>query len=478
MQVTEAEIRGVVENVLKQLNASGRASTAAPEVAKHVQPGSWGVFSCVDEAIAAASDAYQQLSKAPLSARVQAVSLIKQICHDQAEELGRLEFQETKIGRLEHKIEKLKVMQRVPGVEWLKPDAYSGDTGLTIIEQAPFGVIGVLTPVTHSLPTLASNAISMLAGGNTLVVNPHPSGANVACEGVRRFNQAIYKATKLENLITIVNKPTLESAGAIFKSRGVKMLCVTGGPAVARAAMESRKKAIVAGPGNPPVIVDETADLDHAARSIIAGASYDNNLLCIGEKQVFVVAKVYTDFLAAMSRQGAYRLTSNQTAALTKLAFPVNKETGEANLNRDLIGKDAATLANLIGLKVTSQTPLLFGETDVSNAFVRHEQMMPFLPIVSARDFPHALDMALESEHGYRHTSLIHSRDVGRMTEMGRAMETTLFIKNGPSMAGIGIGGEGYVSFSIATPTGEGVTTPSTFTRQRRCTLSDALRVI
>ncbi|WP_459555289.1 aldehyde dehydrogenase family protein [Lacunimicrobium album] len=477
--LSEAHIRAVVENVLKELK--GNSITSAPvafKPAPAVKSGDWGVFSCVDQAIDAAGEAYKKFSDAPLSARMQAVSIIKSICDSQAEELGRLEYQETKIGRLEHKIEKLKVMQRVPGVEWLKPDAYSGDTGLTIIEQAPFGVIGVITPVTHSLPTLASNAITMLAGGNTLVVNPHPGGAKVACEGVRRFNQAIYKASKLENLITIVNKPTLESAGAIFKSKGVKMLCVTGGPAVARAAMESRKKAVVAGPGNPPVVVDETADLDNAARSIIAGASYDNNLLCIGEKQVFVVAKVYSDFLAAMSRQGAYRLTPAQVDSLTRAAFPISKETNEPQLNRDLVGKDASVLADLIGLKVTSQTPLLFGEADVKNAFVDHEQMMPFLPIVKANDFAHALDMAIESEHSYRHTSVIHSRDVNRMTEMGRAMETTLFVKNGPSMAGIGIGGEGYVSFSIATPTGEGVTTPSTFTRQRRCTLSGALRVI
>src|SRR6202158_4475389 len=222
------------------------------------------------------------------------VACTRRICTEQAEQLGREELEETKIGRLAHKIEKLKVIaDRIPGVEFLKTEAYSGENGIALIEYAPFGVIGVITPVTHSLPTLACNAINMLAAGNALVCNPHPSGANIACRGVRLFNQAINQAIGIDNLITIIEAPTLESAQAIFDHRDVRMLCVTGGPAVGRAALRSPKRAIVAGPGNPPVVVDETADIDRAARSIIEGGAYDNNLLCIGEKEVFVVAEVF-----------------------------------------------------------------------------------------------------------------------------------------------------------------------------------------
>ena len=468
----EQTIRQVVQEVLAQLGKSYPAS-------KSPKSGDWGVFKTVDEAVAAATDAFRKLSDSPVAHRVKAIGCIKQLCDTQAEELGRLELEETKIGRLDHKIEKLKIIKLVPGVEFLRTDAFSGDHGLTVVEYAPFGVIGAITPVTHSLPTLACNAINMIAGGNTIVVNPHPSGARIACEGVRRFNQAIYKATGLENLITIIEVPTLDTAAAIFSHRGVRLVCVTGGPAVARAAMASSKKAVVGGPGNPPVVVDETACLDNAARSIITGAAYDNNLLCIAEKEVFAVESIFDDLLKSMAKHNAVRLTDSQISDLTKLAFTPPKDAKDHyHVNKEFVGRDASWLAEQIGVRVPAGTQLLFGETDVSNLFVPEEQMMPFVPFVRAKHVDHAIELALEYEHGFRHTSLIHSRNVRTMTKMGRVMDTTLFVKNGPCGAGLGLGGEGYLSFSVATPTGEGVTNPLTFTRVRRCVLVDDLRVI
>jgi aldehyde dehydrogenase len=281
-------------------------------------------------------------------------------------------------------------------------------------------------------------------------------------------------------LICVIAEPTIESADAIFNHRGVKLICVTGGPAVARAAMKASKRAIVAGPGNPPVVVDETADLDRAARAIIQGAAYDNNLLCIAEKEVFVVAKVFDAMMAAMDRAGAARLNSREIDALTKVAISTVGE-GEHKHDvphKDFIGQDAAVLAKAIGKRVPESTELLFGETDETNPFVPVEQMMSFVPFVRVRDVDEAIAKAKHFEHGYRHTSLIHSNNVRNMTTMGRAMDTTLFVKNGPCMASLGLGGEGYLSFSIATPTGEGVTTPLTFTRERRCSLIDDLRIL
>ncbi len=473
MAATADTIRLVVEEVLAQLGKAPKTAATKPV------DGDWGVFQSVDQAVAAATEGFERLSEAPIAARVTAIELVKRMCEEQAEELGRLEFEETKIGRLDHKIQKLKIIKLVPGVEYLRTDAFSGDHGITLTEYAPFGVIGAITPVTHSLPTLAGNVVNMLAGGNTMVVNPHPSGARIACEGVRRFNKAIHKATGLENLITIIEKPTLDTAAAIFGHRGVKLLCVTGGPAVARAALESRKKAVVAGPGNPPVVVDETACLENAAKSIITGGAFDNNLLCIGEKEVFAVESIFDGLLKQMSRFGGYQLTAAQIDALTKLAFTPPKDAKDHHhVNKDFVGRDASWLAEQIGVRVPAGTQLLFGETDESNPFVPEEQMMPFVPFVRAKNVNHAIELALEYEHGFRHTSLIHSRNVRAMTKMGKVMDTTLFIKNGPSPAGLGLGGEGYLSFSIATPTGEGVTNPLTFTRQRRCVLVDDLRVI
>ena len=473
MQVTEEVIRSVVHEVLSHMNPSR-------PTAKPVAGGDNGVFEDAEAAIRAAVTAQREFERRGLSDRRKAIACIRSICVDQAETLGRMEIEETKIGKLAHKIEKLHVVgERIPGVEFLHTEAFSGEGGITLTEYAPFGVIGVITPVTHSLPTLACNAINMLAGGNALVCNAHPSGNKIAAHGVRLFNQAIKAAIGIDNLITIVRTPTLESAQAIFDNRDVRMLCVTGGPAVGRAALRSPKRAVVAGPGNPPVVVDETADIDNAAKSIVAGAAYDNNLLCIGEKEVFAVNAIFDELMSAMERHKGFRLDKNQIEALTKLAFvPASDNKDKLVVNKDLIGLDAHILAQKIGLCIGSDIELLYGETAADHPFVDHEQMMPFVPFVRANDVAQAISLAKKYEHGYKHTSVIHSRNVDTITFMGREMDTTLYIQNGPSVAGLGIGGEGYGSFSIATPTGEGVTTPLTFCRQRRSTTVGSMRVL
>jgi aldehyde dehydrogenase len=478
MTVTDDLIRSVVHEVLTSMRNGQSTAKPQAQAASNGKARHWGVFDSVDDAVAAASAAQRVFEGRGLEDRRKAVQCIRRICTDRAEELGREELDETKIGRLPHKIEKLKVIaDRIPGVEFLKTDAFSGENGISLQEYAPFGVIGVVTPVTHSLPTLACNAINMLAAGNALVCNPHPSGARIACKGTRLINQAIFEAIGIDNLLTIIEKPTLESAQAIFDHREVRMLCVTGGPAVGRAALRSPKRAIVAGPGNPPVVVDETADLDNAARSIVAGAAYDNNLLCIGEKEVFAVASIFDELLDAMTRHKAIRLDRGQIEALTKVAFSDDGK-GHLTLNKDLIGQDAAVLAAKIGLKAPADTELLVGETNEAHPFVDHEQMMPFVPFVKTPDVDTAIALAKKYEHNFKHTAIIHSRNVETITRMGRELDTTLYIQNGPSVAGLGTGGEGYLSFSIATPTGEGVTTPLTFTRQRRSTTVRAMRVL
>jgi aldehyde dehydrogenase len=471
MQVTDELIRGVVQQVLATMR-NGSAPSRNGHASRR------GVFTDVEAAVTAASKAQREFERRGLDDRRKAVACVRKICLEQAEQLGREELEETKIGRLPHKIEKLQVIaDRIPGVEFLKTEAFSGENGIALQDYAPFGVIGVITPVTHSLPTLAGNAINMLAAGNALVCNPHPSGAQIAARGTRLFNQAIHEAIGIDNLLTIIANPTLESAQAIFDHREVRMLCVTGGPAVGRAALRSPKRAIVAGPGNPPVVVDETADLMNAAQSIIAGGAYDNNLLCIGEKEVFAVSSIFDELLAAMTRFKGVKLDAKQIDALTKAAF-VKDDKGHEMVNKDFIGQDAAVLAKKAGFSVPADTELLFGETTEASPFVDHEQMMPFVPFVRCKDVDHAIALATKYEHGFKHTSIIHSRNVETITRMGREMDTTLFVQNGPSTAGLGSGGEGYLSFSIATPTGEGVTTPLTFTRQRRSTTCKAMRIL
>ena len=281
---------------------------------------------------------------------------------------------------------------------------FSGDNGLAVIEHAPYGVIGAITPVTHSLPTITGNAVSMIAGGNTLVVNPHPSGKKIAAEGVRRFNEAIYRDLGIDNLICLIAEPTLDTANAIFQHRGISAICVTGGPAVARAALNSGKRAIVAGPGNPPVVVDDTADLARAARCIIQGAAYDNNLLCIAEKEVFVVEHVFDAMMQEMERAGAVRLNSGEIATLTREAIT---QVGEGEHRHDVaaadfIGKDArgvGTCGQVVRLlRIQS---LCLARPDETNPFVPVEQMMPFVPFVRVRDIDEAIAKAKYYEHGF-----------------------------------------------------------------------------
>lgn len=462
-----ALIQAVVREVLSQLGSSN--------IAPRSSSGAFGVFKDVGQAVDAAKRAHGQLSTKGAKVRDAICKMIKRIAIENADSWGRIELEETKVGRLDHKIEKLHWLAGVPGVEFLRTPAHSGDDGIALDEPGSWGVIGVVTPVTHSIPTLSANAINMIAAGNSLVINAHPSGYKCAVMAVRTYNRAIAEKFGIEDLICIIDPPTLESASAIFEHPDVPLLAITGGPAVARAAMAQRKRAVVGGPGNPPVVVDETADLEKAAKAIIAGGSFDNNLLCIGEKEVFVVEKVFDRMMEAMARAGAVRLNAGQVEALTKKSF-VWKDDHWA-VAKELVGKDCSVLAEAAGMSGV-KCDLLYGETDEKNPFVPEEQMMPFVPFVRVPDFEKALELSVKHEHGFGHTAIIHSNNLANITRMGRVMNTTLFVINGPCTAALGGGGEGYPSYTIATPTGEGVTNPLTFTRFRRLTIAGSLRVV
>ncbi|MCP5543811.1 MAG: aldehyde dehydrogenase [Akkermansiaceae bacterium] len=492
MQTLDPEIlRSVVESVVSRLAVQG-----APASAPAAKPacgcngskpaasssGERGVFSCVTRAAEAANDAHLQLRKLGVAGRAKVIEIVKGLAVANAEPWGRFEMDETKIGRVDHKIAKLQITKNVPGVEWLRPDAMSGDGGITLEEYAPFGVIGAILPVTHSVPTLTGNVINMVAAGNAIVFNPHPGGARSAAMAVRAYNEAIVRELGIDNLITTIEQPSLDSFDAICKSPLIPLLAITGGPAVVGAAMKSGKRAICAGPGNPVVVVDESADLAKAARSIIEGGAFDNNLLCIGEKAVFVVGSVMTKFCAELEKAGAARLNAQQLEKLTAVAFDVKPGEGggcaHASVNRAYVGADPAKLAEVAGASIPAGTQLLFAETDADHLFVQEEQMMPMMPIVACPDFETAVREAKRAEHNYRHSAIIHTLDVNHMTYMAKEMDTTIFVKNGASVAGLGLGGEGYLSYSIATTTGEGITTPKTFTRIRRCVLVENLRII
>ena len=472
--IDERLVSKVVSEVLARLQTQTKVASSGQS--------SFGVYEKMEDACEAAQRSFERLSNLGVDARKKAIGVIRRMCVAKAKEWGEVEFAETKIGRLDHKIEKLKICgDLVPGVEFMERHAFSGDYGLTVIDFAPWGVIGAITPSTHSVPTLTGNAINMIASGNAVVFNTHPAAAKCAALAIRSYNEGIFQEIGISDLLTTVSKPTLETFDILCKHPSVKLLCVTGGPAVVAAAMKTGKRAVCAGPGNPPVVVDETADFDKAARDIIQGASYDNNLLCIGEKEVFVVESVADRLIASLKKAGAVQLDSAQVEALADKAFvfPQGKGAGCPHpvVNRDLVGRDAAVLAKAIGLNVPPATQLLFGETKADHIFVEEEQMMPFIPIVRVPNVDAAIAAAIHAEHGYKHTAMMHSLNIRNLTKMAQAVDTTLFIKNGPCMTGLGLGGEGFLSFSVATPTGEGVTTPMTFTRSRRCVMVEELNL-
>ncbi|MBL6837603.1 MAG: aldehyde dehydrogenase [Puniceicoccaceae bacterium] len=477
-QLNEAAIRDVVTEVLSQLRASG--VVASPAIVSST--GRHGVFADAASAAKAARSGFEQLSKKGWAGRAKVVEIVKTMCAANAERWGKIEFEETKIGRLDHKIAKLHGIKNVLGTEYLTPYGMSGDAGITMDDSAPWGVVGSITPVTHSIPTISGNIVNMVAAGNAVVFNPHPGGAACAATAIHEFNEAIKAELGITNLICTVEKPSIESFNELCASDDVNLLCITGGPAVVDAAMKTGKRALCAGPGNPPVVVDDchALDFDKVARDIIFGGGFDNNLLCIGEKQVFAVGDAYQKTVDAFKRQGAVLLNRQQTEAIKKEVFDIKDGGGgcsHAVLNRKYVGADAAVLAKIAGLNIDPKVEMLITEVDADDLFVIEEQMMPLMPIVRAGSFKDAVHLAKESEHNYKHSAMVHTMNVSNMTMMAQAMDTTIFVKNGPCTAGLGMGGEGYISFSIATTTGEGITTPRTFTRFRRCTLVDQLNL-
>jgi propionaldehyde dehydrogenase len=441
--------------------------------------GAEGIYSDVESAVEAAQQAYEELMSISVRGREALIRAMREASIENANHLGALAVEETRLGRVSAKVQKILLAARkTPGTEDLDPLAYTGDDGLTLVEPAPFGVIGAITPSTNPPSTVINNTISMVASGNAVVINPHPSAKRVSNETVRVLNRAISAAGGPDHLICSIAEPTLETGQAVMSHPGVKLLLVTGGGAVVKAAMTCGKKAVAAGPGNPPVIVDDTANITRAGRNIVDGASFDNNVLCIAEKEIFCFENVADRLKEEMLRHGTVELRGSQRDALVDRCLDLS-DSSHPRIRTDMAGKDASVLLKEIGLSAHPDVRLVLAEVDdPMHPLVQAEQLTPFIPLVRVRNLDEGLEWALQAEHGFRHTAIMHSEHVSRMSRVARAVETTIFVKNAPSYAGLGFGGEGYTTLSIATPTGEGLTSARTFTRQRRCVLAGSFRII
>lgn len=434
-----------------------------------------GVFPTMSQALEAVNKAYGEYRSYSIEQREKMIAKIREFTLAEAETMAKLGVEETGMGRVSDKIIKHQlVANKTPGTEDLHPTAMTGDAGLTLVEMAPYGVIGSITPSTNPSETVICNSIGMIAGGNGVVFNPHPNACKVANYAVDLVNRAILEAGGPENLVVTVEHPTKESSDEMMASPIVKMLVATGGPGVVKALLSSGKKAIGAGAGNPPVIVDDTADIQKAAKDIVAGASFDNNLPCIAEKECFAFSNIADDLIKYMQQNGAYLIKGDQIDKLMSVCLV--EKNGKYSINKDWVGRDASKFLKAIGIQADAR--LVICEVPEEHPFVQVEMMMPVLGIVRVPDIDTAIKMAVKAEHGNRHTAHIHSKNVDHLTRFAKAVETTIFVKNAPSYAGIGAGGEGYTTFTIAGPTGEGLTAAHSFTRQRRCVLVDGLHIV
>lgn len=470
MEINEKSLEQIIKLVVNELNVG----TTGLSINKAESNTELGIFQDIEEAIEASFIAQKELVKLSLDQREGLLKAMRAEIAKNIDILSNMAVEETGMGRVEHKIKKnTLVIEKTPGTEDLKSEAYSGDNGLTLIELSPFGVIGSITPSTNPSETVICNALGMIASGNSVVFSPHPNAKKTTIKTIEILNTAIINAGGPRNLLTTIENPTIESANKMMNHPKINLISATGGPGVVKAALSSGKKAIGAGAGNPPVVVDETADIEKAAKDIIDGCSFDNNLPCIAEKEVIVVDSVADYLIFNMKKHGVYEVKDKEI--LRKLESLVLTEKG--TIEKDFVGKNADYLLSKIGIEVDSSVRAIIAEVEADHGFVVEELMMPILPIVRVKNVDEAIDLAVKVEHGNRHTAMMHSKNVDNLTKCAKRLQTTIFVKNAPSFAGIGFGGEGHTTFTIAGPTGEGLTSAKSFTRKRRCVLADGFSI-
>ena len=453
-------VEKLVQKVMEQVDANQELTTA----------GDWGIFATMDEAIDAAEAAQRKYMSCSMADRAKYIQVIRDVAlkKENLEYMSRATVEETGMGGYDYKIAKnILAATKTPGVEDLTTEAMSGDDGLTLVEYSPFGVIGAITPTTNPTETVICNSIGMLAAGNSVVFSPHPRAKNVTIFLIKALNRALAEAGAPANLIVTVAEPSIDNTNAMMKNPKVRMLVATGGPSIVKTVLSSGKKAIGAGAGNPPVVVDETANIEKAAKDIVDGCSFDNNLPCIAEKEIIAVDSIADYLIFNMKKNGAYEVKDKAT--IDKLVELVTKD-GKGP-KTEFVGKSAQYILDKIGITVGPEIKVILMEADEFHPFVQEELMMPILPLVRVKDVDTAIDMAIRVEHGFRHTAIMHSRNVDKLSKMAKLIQTTIFVKNGPSYAGIGVGGMGYTTFTIAGPTGEGLTSAKSFARKRRCVL-------
>ena len=480
MSLDEGTIEQIVEIVVNQLQRESKESVdllTANNVPFTANTVTDGVFQEIEECIQAATIAQKKLVALPLAGREKIIEAVRQVGLTHADEYGRMEHEETGLGKASDNVKKNQAACGVLGMEDLSPEVFTGDKGVTIIERIPVGLIASINPVTNGSPTILFNAIMMLAGGNTVVNNPHPKTKIISARVVKDLNQEIVAAGGPPNCITTVSEPDIPGAQYLMTHPKTDMIAVTGGHRVVEFAKKIGKRILSGGPGNPPVVVDESADLDHAAQCIIRGSSLSNCTPCSSEKEIFVTNSVADTLKELLCKYGAYELTADQGDALVKEIFKeIHPGRTPSVINMDYIGKPPnVILKRAIGLDIPPETKIAILETNKEHPLIWTEQIMPILPFVRCKDDKEAMDEGVAAEQGLRHTIVFHSNNLKNMAYMSSIADASQFVKNASSIGGLGVEGEGFKSLVISTG-GEGLAHPRMFTSIRRCVMNDDFR--
>lgn len=481
MEFDRDKIESLVKKVITDFESQGISIKKEIETTSAKRKVTTGFFGSVDEAVEAAVQAQKIFVNLKMDKRREIISAIRQTALDNARVLGELAVSETGLGCMPDKMNKIILAaEKTPGPEDIEPKSFTGDHGLTLVEHAPYGVIASITPSTNPPSTVVNNTISILSGGNSVVFNPHPSATQVTHRTIELIRKAIESNGGPPDIITTMAAPGREDVQEIMSNPRIRLVCVTGGPGIVKIAMDSDKKVIAAGPGNPPVVVDETADIPKAGKSIVNGASFDNGVLCTAEKEVFAVKDIHNSLINEMQKNGAYLLSDEEVGKLVNLVIAKDEGTGFRHpvINKEWVGKDAVKILQAIGVTPPEGTVLGIMKVSWDHPMVQVEQLMPMLPIVEVSNVDEAIGLAIETEHHFGHSFIMHSQNIANLSKMAKLCNAAIFVKNGPSYAGLGFNGEGYATLTIASPTGEGLTRARDFTRERRCVLVDYFRII
>ncbi len=432
------------------------------------------IYSSVTEAVSAAKGAYGRYTELTLNERQEILERVKQALRTEISRLAVMTVEETGMGNVQDKIKKIELaIEKTPGIEDLITEVNTGDHGMTLYELSSFGVVCAVQPCTNPCATLINNTIGMLAAGNAVIHCPHPRAVKVSQFLTALISNTIRDVCGIDNLVVTLHESLMGYTTEVMSHPDVDLVVCTGGSSSLRRAMTCGKKVIGAGPANPVAMVDSSADLAKAARDIVQGASFDYNLMCTSEKSIIVVKDVADLFIYELLKSGVYYVKDE--AEIQMLLHAAVTEDGL--INKKLEGRSADEILAYAGIQCSSSVKLIVAETKKFHPFATIELLMPLIPLIKAENFDEMLEIALELEQGYKHTATIHSESIEHLNRAAKKMQTSVFVKNGASLLGIGFDKEGHTSFTIATATGEGTTSARHFARRRRCTLTSGFSI-